>query len=74
MKNHIPKEKVTLTAKIEREVEAFLAAGGTIQKIPFGVLTQPAGFKQKPHTPLRVVGHNGAPQLHISHRWRSPLP
>lgn len=42
----IPKAKAALAAKLRRETEAFLAAGGEIQTIPFGVLAQPAGYKR----------------------------
>lgn len=61
----IPKAKAALAAKLRRETEEFLAAGGTIQKIPFGTLTQPAGFKK----PRSSANTNGEPMR--IHHWRT---
>lgn len=61
------------SAKLASDVDRFLAEGGEIQKVPFGVLAQPAGMKR----PRNANHRNGVPMRVVSsrtdpaHVWRS---
>ncbi len=77
MPTGIPKANRERSAKLASDLEAFLADGGQIQKVPFGQLTQPAGMKRPRNAshrsngvPMRVVSSRTDP----NHAWRSPLP
>ncbi len=65
----VPAEKTALAEKIRKQTEKFLAAGGEIQHIPFGILTQPAGWKRSKNPKTNGVPMTVSPNK--AHHWRN---
>ena len=57
------RKKEALRAELANDLEAFLARGGTIERVDH---TANKGWRGRKHTPMTVT------QARQEHRWRTP--